>query len=246
MYYNRKPNLVHVRSVGQPAWILEPSAGRKKLRDYKARKGRLLCHKGDLIYWLLGDNGKVIQSSNVHFDNSWDDKHFEERNTKRQKLEESSPGEDQQHEAEIELELTELKIPQPNQQASPATSELSSAPSSAPSLAPSIITEQGRQVEFPESTSSSAPSLAPSIITEQGRQVEFPESTPTPTYAPARVSSRSNKGIQGAKPYDNYALTTRHDELKRILVLACLIANTEPYKPSNYQEAIGDEIYQGK
>jgi hypothetical protein len=64
-WYQRKPDLSYLRSLGSTAWALIPKT--RKLVDDKAIKYRLVGYEGDSIYRLLAPDGKIIRCTNVHF-----------------------------------------------------------------------------------------------------------------------------------------------------------------------------------
>jgi hypothetical protein len=68
MWYGGRPNLSNIRVIGAKAWALKPSNQRPKLVTDKATECQLLGFEGQTIYRLLTMEGKVIRSSNVHFD----------------------------------------------------------------------------------------------------------------------------------------------------------------------------------
>lgn len=65
--FGQRPNISNIRTVGIAAWHLIPQAQRKKLDD-KGVKCTLLGFVGNTGYRLLTPGGRVITSSNVHFE----------------------------------------------------------------------------------------------------------------------------------------------------------------------------------
>lgn len=70
MWFKDKPDLSHIRVFGCTAYALKTQDKRKKLKDTKAYKGKLLGYEGNHIFRLLLPNDKLIRSSNVHFQES--------------------------------------------------------------------------------------------------------------------------------------------------------------------------------
>ncbi|SLM34553.1 gag-pol polyprotein [Lasallia pustulata] len=66
-WFNEKPDLSDIRTLGSMAYALKPERKRRKLADTKAIKCVLLGYKDSQIYRLLTPFGSVIRTSNVHF-----------------------------------------------------------------------------------------------------------------------------------------------------------------------------------
>ena len=66
-WFNEKPDLSHIRTLGSTAYALKPERKCRKLADTKAIKCVLLGYEGSQIYRLLTPFGSVICTSNVHF-----------------------------------------------------------------------------------------------------------------------------------------------------------------------------------
>jgi hypothetical protein len=59
-----KPNLKHIRIIGFIAYNLVGHYKKKLIT--RANKGKLISYKGDIIYYMLILNGKVVKGSNIY------------------------------------------------------------------------------------------------------------------------------------------------------------------------------------
>ena len=67
MWFKEKPDLSHIRTFGAWAYVLKTEAKRKKLKDAKATLCKLVGYEGARIFRLVTAEGKIVRSSNVHF-----------------------------------------------------------------------------------------------------------------------------------------------------------------------------------
>ena len=65
--YGTKPDLAHLRIIGARGYMLKPSSKRRKLIDTKSEQCILLGYSGGSLYVVLKEDGKIIRTNNVIF-----------------------------------------------------------------------------------------------------------------------------------------------------------------------------------
>ncbi|SLM33332.1 gag-pol polyprotein [Lasallia pustulata] len=65
--YGTKPDLAHLRIIGARGYMLKPSSKRCKLIDTKSEQCILLGYSGGSLYVVLKEDGKIIRTNNVIF-----------------------------------------------------------------------------------------------------------------------------------------------------------------------------------
>ena len=65
--YGIKPDLAHLQIIGACGYMLKPSSKRRKLIDTKSEQCILLGYSGRSLYVVLKEDGKIIRTNNVIF-----------------------------------------------------------------------------------------------------------------------------------------------------------------------------------
>ncbi|SLM37410.1 Ribonuclease H-like domain [Lasallia pustulata] len=65
--YGTKPDLAYLRIIGARGYMLKPSSKRRKLIDTKSEQCILLGYSGRSLYVVLKEDGKIICTNNVIF-----------------------------------------------------------------------------------------------------------------------------------------------------------------------------------
>ncbi|SLM33334.1 Ribonuclease H-like domain [Lasallia pustulata] len=65
--YGTKPDLAHLRIIGAYGYILKLSSKRRKLIDTKSKQCILLGYSGGSLYVVLKEDGKIIRTNNIIF-----------------------------------------------------------------------------------------------------------------------------------------------------------------------------------
>ena len=65
--YGKKPDLAHLRVIGSPGYTLKKGSKRRKLADTRSEKCVLLGFDGGTIYVVLLEDGTIIKTNNVIF-----------------------------------------------------------------------------------------------------------------------------------------------------------------------------------
>jgi hypothetical protein len=216
-FWGRKPDLSHMRVIGCNAWAYVPSGRRKKLKDDKAILCHLVGYEGNSIYRLLGPDGQIIRSSNVHFEERRHvldlEPHFHSPappfpGGAQEQGETSLPEEVNgvQTESEIENLGEEQDAPTTRQQTEPVRGCIQESPAVLPPV---------------------EPTKGPTEVTaEVPRETATVDNRQKPQFRPRQLPERTTRGNMPAR----YAL----------IALLSQAMPAEPFEPKSYRQARSD------